>query len=74
MTELKLVHRNNIQGRACIAPFINKWNVWDIPKKHWVNDVEFAILRAYELGRRSMYEEITQNHEPFDLPINARFK
>jgi hypothetical protein len=74
MTQLTLEHRKNIRGYKCVSPFIDKWSVWDIPVKHWVPDVEYSILRAYELGRRSMFEDMTKGHNPFNLPAGARFK
>lgn len=33
-----------------IAPFIGKWNVWDIPKKEWTPAVQEAILSAWRIG------------------------
>ena len=44
------VTRKNRDDIKCIAPFINDWNVWDIPVKQYTPAVEQAIKHAYELG------------------------
>jgi hypothetical protein len=47
---LTTVKRKNRNGVACVAPFINGWNVWDIPEKMWTDEVQMAVKHAYELG------------------------
>jgi hypothetical protein len=49
--KLELIHRYDTEGRMCVAPFIDGFNVWDIPKKQWTEEVANAILHAYNLGR-----------------------
>ncbi len=44
------ITRKNRDNRQCIAPFINDYNIWDIPEKEYTPDVEEAIKNAYELG------------------------
>ncbi|MBU2249620.1 MAG: hypothetical protein KKD77_22930 [Gammaproteobacteria bacterium] len=51
------VNRNK-NGKKTIAPFINGFNVWDIPKKEYTESVEKAIKHAFELGRLSMKDEM----------------
>lgn len=45
-----LVRRKNKDGVASIAPFINGWNVWDIPEPQWNETIGWAIMNAYRLG------------------------
>jgi hypothetical protein len=45
-----LVRRKNKDGVYSIAPFINDWNVWDIPEKQWNDAIGLAIMSAYRLG------------------------
>lgn len=52
MIELRIERRNNRDGKPSVAPYINGWNVWDIPEREWTPAVEQAVLRAYELGWR----------------------
>ena len=49
--------RKNREGQKCIAPFINGWNVWDIPEKEWTKAVQDAVMHAYILGRRHALDE-----------------
>ena len=49
MTELTLRRRVK-NGKHYYAPFIDGWNVWDIPVGQWTPEVAKAILHAYELG------------------------
>lgn len=48
----RTVERKNHRDKKCIAPFINDWNVWDIPVKEYTPAVETAIKNAYNLGVR----------------------
>ena len=50
MIELKIFQRLNREGRPCISPFIEGYNVWDIPVKQWTPAVQKAIISAYGLG------------------------
>ena len=54
----RLVHRKNVDGVDSIAPFINDWNVWDIPKKEWNETIGSAIMSAYRLGWEHALEEV----------------
>jgi hypothetical protein len=42
--------RNGHGGVPCVAPFINDYNVWDIPVEEWTPAVQQAVKHAYELG------------------------
>ena len=42
--------RRNYNGVMCVAPFIEGYNVWDIPETQWGTAVASAIRRAYEIG------------------------
>lgn len=48
--KLTVTIRYNHKNRRCVAPFINGFNVWDIPEDEWTPAVEAAIKHAYELG------------------------
>lgn len=50
MTELITLKRKNKENIPCVAPFINGWNVWDIPVKEWTPAVQKAVISAYALG------------------------
>ncbi len=50
--------RYDYNKRLCVAPFINGYNVWDIPKKEWTMPVQQAILTAYELGAQHALDEL----------------
>jgi hypothetical protein len=63
--KLSVVKRRGASGKEGIAPFINGWNVWDIPEKHWTEDVQKAIENAYRLGRNQV---ITQIKKEMDVP------
>ena len=56
--KLSLVRRKGANNKPCIAPYINGWNVWDIPEKQWTPVVATAIERAYILGRNNALEQI----------------
>lgn len=71
--ELHLVRRTNKDGKPSLAPFINGWNVWDIPPESWCEAVEQAILHAYELGWQhcnGAHAQIKNHH----FPLHAQFK
>ena len=53
-----LVRRKNKNGVASIAPFINGWNVWDIPEKQWNDAIASAIMSAYQLGWQHAMDEV----------------
>ena len=59
MVKLKVRWRKNMEGKRCVAPFINGQNVWDIPVKEWTPAVAMAIASAYEIGRDSLAAEMT---------------
>lgn len=46
----RLVRRKNMHGVPSVAPYINDWNVWDIPEEQWTEAVGRAIMSAYRLG------------------------
>ena len=72
-TELRTERRTDRHNRPSVAPFINGWNVWDIPPEHWVYAVQQAILHAYELG----WQHCNDKHgevQSFNFPIDAHFK
>lgn len=50
------------KGRKCVAPFINEWNVWDIPEKQWTPEIQDAVARAFYIGARLMREHIQNLH------------
>lgn len=60
MTKIRchLVRRKNKDGVASTAPFINGWNVWDIPEKQWNNAIASAIMSAYQLGWKHALDEV----------------
>ena len=66
--KLSVVRRKGRANRKMIAPFINGWNVWDIPEKHWTEDVQNAIENAYLLGRNQV---IAQIKKEMDVPFGA---
>ena len=55
--QFTIKHRKNQQGQKCVAPFINEWNVWDIPERQWTPAVQDAVARAFYIGARLMREE-----------------
>lgn len=57
MTELVVLKRKNRDGIDCVAPFINGFNVWDIPEKEWTYAVQKAVISAYVLGIKHTKEE-----------------
>ena len=57
---LSIQRRKNADGKKCIAPFIGKYNVWDIPEKQWTTEVQQAILSAYDLGYKAAVMEIRE--------------
>ena len=60
----RLVRRKNVDGVASIAPFINDWNVWDIPEKEWNETIGLAIMSAYRLGWEHALEEVRKVNCP----------
>lgn len=50
--------RNDSNGEKMLSPFIDGFNVWDIPPREYTVVVEQAIQRAFEIGRRSVNTEI----------------
>lgn len=50
--ELTFTRRTNRHDKPSVAPYINGWNVWDIPTEAWTTAVQEAIKHAYELGWR----------------------
>ena len=66
--KLSVVRRKGRAGRKMIAPFINGWNVWEIPEKHWTEDVQKAIENAYRLGRN---HAVAQIKEELDVSYGA---
>lgn len=71
--ELTFKRRKNLDGKPSIAPFIGRWNVWDIPSKEWTEAVQEAIKRAYELGW-SHCNEAHRSIDDFEFPMRAEFK
>ena len=61
--KLTFVRRVN-RGKKCIAPFIGRFNVWDIPEKEFTPEVEKAILHAYELGFQAALRELQSIQPP----------
>ena len=61
-----------------VSPFINGWNVWDIPEEHWTLVVQQAITHAYELGvihaRESMSAELYRYRPEFNSPIDVKWE
>ena len=60
----RLVRRKNVDGVASIAPFINDWNVWDIPEKEWDETIGRAIMSAYRLGWEHALDEVRKVKYP----------
>lgn len=56
--KLSVVRRKGASGKRVVAPYINGWNVWDIPEKHWTEEVQNAIENAYRLGRNHAIAQI----------------
>ena len=56
--KLELIHRYDHKGRMCVAPHIDGFNVWDIPKNQWTEEVASALLHAYNLGRVTARRDI----------------
>jgi len=50
--------RLNLQGKKCVAPFIEESNVWDIPVKNYTSEVESAIKSAYMIGVRHTINKV----------------
>jgi hypothetical protein len=66
--KLSVVRRKGGAGRKVISPFINGWNVWDIPEKHWTEEVQNAIEHAYQLGR---HHAMTQIKKEIDVAYSS---
>jgi len=60
----KIVRRKNRDGRECVAPFIEGYNVWDIPVKEWTPAVAAAIRHAHGLGWEQCKREIARSVNP----------
>lgn len=73
MTKLTIKRRKNINGADCIAPFIDGYNVWDIPVNLWQEPVQHAVAHAYELGRRSALAEIMQSIDTSETLVGRRW-
>lgn len=71
--ELTFTRRTNRHDKPSVAPYINGWNVWDIPPKEWTEAVQEAIKRAYELGW-SHCNEAHRSIDDFGFPMRAEFK
>jgi hypothetical protein len=69
--DLQTKLRKGSKGERVVAPYINQWNVWDIPEKEWTEAVAEAIARAYVLGARHAITEVSRSTEAprFDLPV-----
>lgn len=73
MSELTFVRRTNRVGQPSVAPFIDGWNVWDIPPNEWTEAVQEAIKHAFELGWRhcnAAHAEIGN----VQFPLRAEFR
>ena len=57
---LRVVRRTSREGKKVIAPYINGWNVWELPEKHWTPEVQMTIQHAYMLGRERTLQEIRE--------------
>ena len=62
--------RKNYNGIMCVAPFINGFNVWDIPEELWGHAVGRAIQRAYEIG----YGEAIRRMQAEGLPSGGEWE
>lgn len=65
-----LERRKNFDGVWCIAPFINGFNVWDIPEKEWTPSVARSVQRAYEVG----YAEALRRVQELRLPSRGEWE
>ena len=70
---LEAVRRKNVEGEETIAPFINGKNVWDIAPENWTDDVQKALLRAYDLGVQAAYGHIMESR-PGSLVFDGSVK
>ena len=61
--------RRNYNGVKCIAPFINGYNVWDIPEREWTPAVARSVQRAYEVG----YAEAIRRMQAIGLPYGGEW-
>jgi hypothetical protein len=59
--KLEIVERKSNMGKKMIAPYINDWNVWDIPVKEWTPAVQDAVAHAYRLGAQHAITEMIKN-------------
>lgn len=62
--------RRNYNGVPCVAPFINGYNVWDIPEQEWTIAVANSIRHAYELG----YREAVRRMQAIGLPNGGEWE
>ena len=71
--ELKIERREE----NTIAPFINGWNVWNIPEKYWDQSVQDAIIHAYELGaqhaQQDMINEVYRYNQKYQRPTTVEW-
>ena len=65
-----LQRRKNYNGVPCIAPFIDGYNVWDIPEEQWTRPVAKAIQHAYEIG----YGEAIRRMQAIGLPTGGEWE
>jgi hypothetical protein len=79
LTNLVVKRRHGFYGNPSIAPFIDGFNVWDIPEKEWTPAVQAAVLHAYRIGRRvekdiiraSINKESCSLNEKWPEPVDA---
>ena len=48
--KLTIKRRKDLRNNKTVAPFIDGYNVWDVPPKQWTEPVQMAIINAYCLG------------------------
>ena len=63
--KLEIQDRKSDTGKKMIAPYINDWNVWDIPVKEWTPAVQAAVGHAYKLGVMHAVHEMSRS---IDVP------
>jgi hypothetical protein len=59
--KLEIQERKSDTGKKMIAPYINGWNVWDIPAKEWTPAVQAAVGHAYRLGAQHAVSHMIEN-------------
>ena len=61
-SDLKVVRRDHpYTGKRNVAPSIRGWVIWDIPEEHWVEEVQAAILHAYEVGYKHGVDKVVSD-------------